>query len=166
MTDAIEVVPEGWWQVVLAGMNLPADHPAIQKKPRMPRGEKYEGSIGAWRTARTGAKGMKAAQFDNAIRAGQRDVIEGQPSRRPKENVHLWELRCREARIAAEDRVVHWLASFGEVPILVRRFPHNWTEYGSLIHDVRQLGIELECWEFDDEILYRVRIPSAEKVAA
>lgn len=166
MTETIECVPDNWWQVVLVGMLLPKDHPAIQRKPRMPKGEKYEGSVGAWRTARIGAKGMPAAMFDNAIRAGQRDREESKPRMRPGQPLSAWESACREELRQTERRMISWLASYNEVPIILRPAMHDWASERPLVNVCRVLNVEPECWEYDDERLDKVRTPASRLQAA
>ena len=71
----------------------------------------------------------------------------------------------REAAREREAVLACWMASFNEVPLLVRPFMHNWTTERILIRDLAKLGVTPECWEYDDDALDRARVP-LEKVAA
>jgi hypothetical protein len=162
MADAIEVIPEGWWQIVLVGMMLPAGHPCIQVRPRMPKGEKYEGPVGAWRSARIGAKGMKAAAFDNAIRAGQREREDFTVHPTPNRNQYASDLLTARYAIERELQLAGWMASFGVQPYLVRPALSKWdTGRFTVFEAVRSLEVEPVCWEYDDDSMDMVRTPGA-----
>ena len=159
-SKAIEVIPAGWWGIVLVGMHLPAEHPAIQRKAHK------KDVPDNWRGQRVGKGKMPAGAFDNAIRAGQREAVEARPPHVPGLTLRQWESRCRIEVRHREAQLACWMASFEEVPLLVRPTLFEWTRDRELILDLRVLGVEPECWEFDGDNMDRVPAPAPLKAAA
>jgi hypothetical protein len=160
LADVVHVTPPDWWQIVLVGMSLPADHPSIQVRAHK------KDVPDNWRGQRTGKGKMKARDFDNAIRAGQREVTEARVKQTPGMTLRAWEFRCARAACAREEYLCLWLAGWDVVPFIVRPHLHNWASDGELLKDLRKLGVEPECWAWDDDSLDRVPVPGALKAAA
>jgi hypothetical protein len=160
VADVIEVIPEGWWQIVLVGMALPDDHPAIQVQ----RHRKDEPDN--WRGQRVGKGKMPAAAFDNAIRAGQREREEARPHREHRESDRNYADRCLQHTRFREEQLTGWMASFCVAPYIVRPHLHNWQMDWPLIRDLLRLGVEPECWAWDEDSIDRVPTPGRLREAA
>lgn len=159
--EVIEVCPPSWWQIVLVGMNLSPEHPAIVVK-------RHRKDVpDNWRGQRTGKGLMKARDFDNALRAGQREITEARIRMTPGMKLDTWEAKCRASAYEREVQLCEWMASWNVAPYLVRPHSHNWQLDHSLLQDLLRLGVEPECWEYDDEAMDRVPLPGfARKQAA
>ena len=157
MAEAIEIIPPGWWGIVLVGMALPADHPAIQRQAHK------KDVPDNWRYTYCKATGMKMPAFDNALKAGLREVTEARPPRMPGHD-RWWESQCRHFTREREVQLCLWMASFNEVPLLVRKALSGWAADMRLIRDLHTLGVEPECWEWDNDAMDRVPTPNFDTV--
>ena len=155
MSSVLET-PPGWWGIVLVGLMLPKDHPEIQVRAHK------KDVPDNWRGQRVGKGKMPATWFDNAIRAGQREFTD--LYRCPPGTLPAAESIRRVQAIERERGLALWMASFEEVPVLVRKTGVR--PVRELLASIRSLGVEPEVWEYDDEHLDRVRVPVTDKVAA